>query len=621
VKPLYYHTQPDQKNGHKPKSTPVAEPTGLRTGSAELMLGQMSDTAIGILASRVSDQPWQTAQRQALAVLLGQVQGNHHLQRWAVAQRQTAGPMAPTDTAPPSLGPATPARPMSSPEADNAIPPQTQPTGKSIPAITSDLANPKIAELAQALDELAHLAQFAPATGGQHGLKWEKLSGEALDSNPRYQEKHIPERDAIVGAVGRVRALIQGLTPAELGVDAATAQQVQAHYFGQLNTLTPYYTQMANRDVLYTETAVKDKKGNVTVKKLKEAWERTCNVTSMAMTLEGLGTKIQDFKGNAALMEQIAGQYGIQNVTGLRLPDFLQLVAIYVSFREKFPDADLATLQPDDFAGKVSAARAAAADLVLLSGRFDEFTTLFGVQATLVTNPLEEALTRTGELHQTNKGIVKAEAAVTALQGEIKRLEDSLASAKDKQKPGIQKKIDAKRDALKQMQQGLERRRAGKQKQIEQYVDSDIKETERAIKKLEGKYTSLEKSLTKAKASKKPEIEKKMASLQELLKTERASLEAQRQERDDHIANFEGELEASLPVQTYRDSVLNPLRAALASGKQVIANRVSHFVRLESVSEQEIIIDDPAESGKNFKMTWEEARVQGFFRRYVILEK
>ena len=89
----------------------------------------------------------------------------------------------------------------------------------------------------------------------------------------------------------------------------------------------------------------------------------------------------------------------------------------------------------------------------------------------------------------------------------------------------------------------------------------------------------------------------------------------------DRIAGLEAELEAAAPEDLYRDSVLTPLRSALESGKQVIANRVSHFVRLESLNETKITIDDPAEAGKNSSMTWEEARAQGFFRRYVILEK
>ena len=170
----------------------------------------------------------------------------------------------------------------------------------------------------------------------------------------RTTRKNLPRTaNKIVQAVAQVRNLIQGLTAAELGVDQPTLAQIQAHYFSRLNTLTPYYTQMANLDLLYSETTVKDKKGTVTVKKQKEAWERTCNVTSMAMTLEGLGVKIEDFKGNAALMERIAGHYDIKDVTQLRLPDFLQLVAIYLSFKGKPSSAEVANLGPDDFSEKV----------------------------------------------------------------------------------------------------------------------------------------------------------------------------------------------------------------------------------------------------------------------------
>ena len=247
---------------------------------------------------------------------------------------------------------------------------------------------------------------------------------------------------------------------------------------------------------------------------------------------------------------------------------------------------------------------------------------MFGVKATSVANPLEKSLTRIGELHQTDKGIAKVENAIAHLEKKISGLEASLSSAKDKQKPGIQNAIDKKRKTLDQEQEKLKNRKAGKQTQIEQYVDSDIKGTEQEIKKLEGKVARLEKTLDKAKPPRKPQIEEQMSSVQEQIKERRTALEEQRAERADRIAGFEAELEAAAPEDLYRNSVLTPLQSALEAGKQVIANRVSHFVRLESLNEKEIIIDDPAEAGKNPPpITWEEARVQGFFRRYVILEK
>src|SRR3990172_2256739 len=80
--------QPDKKSRHISEPTIVAEPVSDWIGLAELPIGPIGaagDGSVEAQAARLTDGRWQSAQRRALAIQIGRMQGNHHLQRLAVS--------------------------------------------------------------------------------------------------------------------------------------------------------------------------------------------------------------------------------------------------------------------------------------------------------------------------------------------------------------------------------------------------------------------------------------------------------------------------------------------------------------------------------------------------------
>jgi hypothetical protein len=89
-------------------------------------------------------------------------------------------------------------------------------------------------------------------------------------------------------------------------------------------------------------------------------------------------------------------------------------------------------------------------------------------------------------------------------------------------------------------------------------------------------------------------------------------------------------MEALLPVDDYKQDILARLTPAMQAGHQVIVNLENHFVRLQSLSEEGVVFDDPASTvnstggrnaGENSKLTWEQARAHGYFKNYLILSR
>lgn len=135
------------------------------------------------------------------------------------------------------------------------------------------------------------------------------------------------KRDELVTRIAGLRAQIESMNLA--GVPAEEARAIRAWGFRQVNELSPYYSQGRNANIL---------EGTST---------RTCNLTSLAMTLEALGVTSANYTGDMTVIEQIRNasksQGGStkkeldaawgknehkQGVDGLRMPDFLQLVAV-----------------------------------------------------------------------------------------------------------------------------------------------------------------------------------------------------------------------------------------------------------------------------------------------------
>ena len=75
--------QPEQKKGHKPEPVVLPEQTSEFVGVAELPGGLVGANGEDVQrqADRLGDARTQTVQRQRMAMQIGQVQGNLHLQR------------------------------------------------------------------------------------------------------------------------------------------------------------------------------------------------------------------------------------------------------------------------------------------------------------------------------------------------------------------------------------------------------------------------------------------------------------------------------------------------------------------------------------------------------------
>jgi hypothetical protein len=137
----------------------------------------------------------------------------------------------------------------------------------------------------------------------------------------------------------------------------------------------------------------------------------------------------------------------------------------------------------------------------------------------------------------------------------------------------------------------------------EEFIANSTKWVEDAKKELE----TLQSQNASAKAIKK--AEKNLANKQKLEKAYKA-------------AGDDAAMEEVLPVAKYRDAVLPKVNDILGSGKQVVVSLHNHFVRLEALSHDNIVVDDPGSiTKKNKVMTWAEARSLGYFKRYTVISK
>ncbi|HLV37669.1 MAG TPA: hypothetical protein VKY59_21300, partial [Spirillospora sp.] len=130
-------------------------------------------------------------------------------------------------------------------------------------------------------------------------------------------------RNAARAVMATAREQVAALTEAEFPGGAAEMQRVKAYLNRQLNAHTIFYAQGMNANILYRDKTA--------------AAGRTCNMTVMSMMLEALGKSAKDYTGDLTRLQSLAGEYNDvlgknntspEDLTSLRLPDFLQLVAI-----------------------------------------------------------------------------------------------------------------------------------------------------------------------------------------------------------------------------------------------------------------------------------------------------
>ena len=271
-------------------------------------------------------------------------------------------------------------------------------------------------------------------------------------------------RQEVNKKIKQIRGQIDHLTADELKADKESLKNVKAYLYGELATLTPYYSQGSNANILPHPT-----EGN-------EASSRTCNVTALAMVLEGLGKSSQDWQGNKHLLQLIAnfysGKFGEEipakfktdatDVLSWRLPDFLQVAVIYnelintsmaeeaeklarqaleldegtVPKKQKKAFAaekgtQLATLEtnkvdfvsglldelqaqqkgkPDDYGKRIRSAQKVAAKKITNSAVFEKMGRYFGVKAEHKTSPNATYLTEFGRYNRAFKRDAEKEA-------------------------------------------------------------------------------------------------------------------------------------------------------------------------------------------------------------------
>jgi hypothetical protein len=80
------------------------------------------------------------------------------------------------------------------------------------------------------------------------------------------------------------------------------------------------------------------------------------------------------------------------------------------------------------------------------------------------------------------------------------------------------------------------------------------------------------------------------------------------------------DIEHKVPLERYKHAVLAQIGPELDAGRQVVVGQWHHFVRLQAVSDEFVIKDDPGHfTGFNETATWEEARAMGLFLNWIVI--
>jgi hypothetical protein len=224
---------------------------------------------------------------------------------------------------------------------------------------------------------LSHNLQLFARLQGNVELTAARINQQSLVNPDRYlaYAEQMQARKQWVDAIGQSRRIVKELNAYELDLSQEQLEDLKGYLNKKLLEAAPYYTQMANLNLLAD--------GN-------KAWTRTCNVTSLSMALEALGVHPEDFKGNFVRLQRIAdtlemwrykndkggvGASCYPDVKTLRLPDFLQFVAVYIMFDIRSDD-----LRGNAYLKKVQEARDTAAKKIILYETLTKIAALFGVK-------------------------------------------------------------------------------------------------------------------------------------------------------------------------------------------------------------------------------------------------
>lgn len=337
-----------------------------------------------------------------------------------------------------------------------------------------------------------------------------KMDDKAVELAKPYGEERGPVRDALVGEIHTVRGLIVGLDGA--GLPAAQLEAVKAHFYRKVNAVSPFYEQDPNMNLLEGEAT------------------RTCGITSFGMALEAMGKTAADYTGPS--VANVAKVYGGKvdsakddqggGMTGLRLPDFIQLVAI---------------AKCGGAAGDVQAAMEIAWKKIKSLNFIADMARDFGVPSQVGTMKTQHG-SKAGELRTKAESLHK------------KRVERDKAKVK-----------------------------------LKDLGESADPKSLKARAKLEATIRSYEAT---------------MATMHEGLSPEY--------------------LDKLITVESFRTQVLATIKPELDRGRQVINNMTKHYVRVESVTDDGMVSDDPGGSQrKDRPVSWEEGRAMAFFHDYLVL--
>lgn len=365
-------------------------------------------------------------------------------------------------------------------------------------------------------------AAFLAGLGNQqvnaaaHGVATLEQKFVALEDSQSQNEETGGGRDELVTEIGSVRGLIAAIDGA--GLDAATAAQAKGRLYRAVQEINPYYSQGRNIDVLETASST-----------------RTCNITSLAMTLESIGIDANAYSGNRSKVLAAAkcspyaprvsgakhkvkegGDWG--RMAGLRLPDFLQLAAI----------AECASGTSEE---------------AILAGAGEAWDKILSIY------------------------FLKTLASRFGVAGSIKAFTTDTSQSKD----------DSKKDLSALSGFGKKHR-----KDVEKLTDARNKAEESGS-------------------------EKDQAAYQKLLGQEQDAMDGKG-------------VETKLSIDEYKNAIIEQVGADLDSGKGVVVSISGHYVRLQSIHDTHVIVDDPGQTKRaDRKVLWEEARAMGYFRHRLLL--
>lgn len=397
---------------------------------------------------------------------------------------------------------------------------------------------------------------------------------------------------------------------------------VRGSAYVKLNEYTPYHSQQENVDVLHKADST--------------AASRTCNVTSVAMVLQALGKTASDYKsGNrddekmlriAAAYKDVLMERGeLTDLMKLRLPDFLQIVAVE-HYLTGFGNEKIEI----EKAGEEAVKHNTSMDFLV------NILKDFGTEAKDYYHPAANQLSAFGTTSREAKNRSKKSSARD--EGKQKASKDELVE--------VGKIGEIALNGLMNLNEALKKNESATGGEIENLINTEIRLIEDKIKdsplidkksgkamknniqRIQKKLSKFAAEITKAEKSKmkaeklKKTITSKFNGIKKTLQGEIKAIQNKDEVKNLKYYEASGtpkEMQESLPMVDYQKGFLKNVSDSVQSGHQVIVNLVGHYVRLQSIDVDKIVVDDPF-FAESFSVTWDEALADGYFRHYIIIK-